>query len=121
MGLNQLNPRPTGNGTMHMPEKPDTWAVFIAWLQLYWPAIYGGGLSCVIAALRVVYDGGDQRQVVLEGLLCGALTLAVSAALEWLKLPSSLAPFFGGFIGLVGVEGVRRLANSHLSKKVDRA
>lgn len=106
---------------MNMPDKPESWAALVAWLQQYWPAIYGSALGSIIAALRVIYDGGSMRKTVLEGMLCGALTLAVSSALEWLALPSTLAPFFGGFIGLVGVEGVRRLAMTYSGKRVERS
>jgi lambda family phage holin len=118
MGLSSPT-NPTGkSGTMYMPDKPETWAAILGWLQQHWPTIYGSGLGCLVAALRVIYDGGSGRQMVLEGLLCGALTLAVSAALEWLQLPASLAPFFGGFIGLLGVEGVRRLATTYVTKRM---
>lgn len=103
-----------------MEQKPESLSLLLAWIQANWPAIYGCGLGGIIAALRVIYDGGTLRQMMLEGMLCGALTLAVASALEWLSLPASVAPFFGGFIGLIGVEGVRRFATRYVESRAGR-
>lgn len=107
-------------GVTDMHEEPDTWALIAAWLHPYWPAIFAASLSAVIAALRVIYDGGKPRKMVLEALLCGALTVAVASVMEWLSLPASMANFFGGIIGLIGVEGVRKLARKHVDQTVGR-
>lgn len=93
-----------------MPDKPDTWAWLGAWLQQHWPTLYAGLLAGVIAGLRVIYGGGTWRRMVLESLLCGAIALAGSSGLELLGIASTAAPFFGGMIGLLGVEAVRALA-----------
>ncbi|MGL5799787.1 MAG: phage holin family protein, partial [Plesiomonas sp.] len=64
-----------------MPEKdPSFWAWFSAWLYHSMPTIYAMLLAVVIAALRVMYGGGTKRKMLLEGALCGSLSLgAVSA------------------------------------------
>ena len=108
------------SGTKRMPDKPDSWAWFAAWLQQNWPAFYAGGLACAIAALRVMYGGGTWRRVVLEAPLCGALALAVSHGLSLLGIPVTTAPFFGGVIGLLGVETTRAIAKSFFKRKVDQ-
>jgi lambda family phage holin len=116
MGLTDEQITTAALGAFDMPDKPDTWAVLTAWLHPHWSAIFAACLSGVIAALRVIYDGGKPRESILESLLCGTLTLAVSSTMEWLSLPPSMATFFGGIIGLAGVKSVRRLA----VRRVDR-
>ena len=63
----------------HMPEKdPGQWAALIAWVIAHQPQLGAAGLSVAIAVLRVVYGGGSRRQMLLEGALCGLITLALS-------------------------------------------
>ena len=45
----------------HMPDKPDTWVIVLAWLSQHSPTIYAASLSFVMAALRIVYGGGTRR------------------------------------------------------------
>ncbi|MFJ2427628.1 phage holin, lambda family [Pseudomonas sp. NPDC087804] len=103
-----------------MPDKPDTWAWLATWLEQNWPALYAGALAFAIAALRIMYGGGTLRRVALEAPLCGALALAGSHGLSLLGIPTSTSPFFGGVIGLLGVEGTRALANQFFKRKVDQ-
>jgi len=93
-----------------MPDRPETWEALLAWLQSVAPSLYALALSTTIAALRVVYGGGSRRQMMLEGALCGAATLAVVPLLGYLGFPADMAVFVGGFVGFVGVEEIRRLA-----------
>ncbi|MBD8597076.1 phage holin, lambda family [Pseudomonas sp. CFBP 8772] len=103
-----------------MPDKPDSWAWFAAWLQQNWPAFYAGGLAAVIAALRIMYGGGTWRRVLLEAPLCGLLALSASHGLSLLGIPTTTGPFFGGVIGLLGVETTRAIAKSLLNRKVEQ-
>lgn len=60
-----------------MPEKdPGLWAALIAWVIAHQPQLYAAGLSVAIAVFRVMYGGGNRRQMLLEGALCGLITLA---------------------------------------------
>ncbi|MFP3519615.1 phage holin family protein, partial [Pseudomonas sp. SIMBA_077] len=52
--------------------------------------------------------------------LCGALALAGSHGLALLGIPASTAPFFGGVIGLLGVEGTRAAARKFFNRKVEQ-
>ncbi len=101
-----------------MPERPDTWAWLAAWLEQHWPSLYSGLLAVVIAALRIMYGGGTWRRIAIEAPLCGALALAASHGLSLLGIATSTAPFFGGVIGLLGVEGTRSLAKRFFNHKV---
>jgi lambda family phage holin len=104
----------------HMPERPDTWAWLAAWLEHHWPSFYAGLLALVIAALRVIYGGGTVRRMLIEAPLCGALAVTVSHGLSLLGIPVSTAPFFGGVIGLLGVEGTRAMAKKFFTRKADQ-
>ncbi len=103
-----------------MPDRPETWTWLAAWLEQNWPTIYAGLLALVIAGLRVIYGGGTLRRMVIEAPLCGALALAVSHGLSLLGIPASTAPFFGGVIGLLGVEGTRAAAKRFFTRKADQ-
>ena len=102
-----------------MPDRPETWAWLFAWLEHNWPAIYSGFLAFFIAALRIIYGGGNLRRVALEAPLCGFLAMATSHGIELLGIPASTAPFFGGAIGLLGVEGTRAAAKRFFERKVE--
>jgi lambda family phage holin len=103
-----------------MPDRHETWAWLAAWLEQHWPTIYAGLLALIIAGLRVIYGGGTLRRMVIEAPLCGALALAVSHGLSLVGIPASTAPFFGGVIGLLGVEGTRAAAKKLFTRKVDQ-
>lgn len=105
----------------HMPDRPDTWAWLAAWLENNWPTLYAGFLALIIAALRVMYGGGSLRRMAVEAPLCGTLALAASHGLALLGIPISTAPFFGGVIGLLGVEGTRAAAKKFFNRKVEQA
>ncbi len=100
-----------------MPDRPDTWAFLATWLEHNWPGLYSGLLAALIAALRVIYGGGKLRQLVIEAPLCGALALSASHGLSLIGIPLTAAPFFGGLIGLLGVEFVRAAATKTLTRK----
>lgn len=95
----------------NMPDKPDTWAIALAWLSQHSPLLYAAGLSCVMAGLRITYGGGTRRQVLVEGAICGGLTLTMISGLEFFGLPQSMSTFVGGWVGFLGVEKVRTIAD----------
>lgn len=39
----------------NMPDKPETWALVLAWLSQHAPVLYATGLSFVMAAIRIIY------------------------------------------------------------------
>jgi lambda family phage holin len=102
----------------NMPDKPETWAMVLAWLSQHAPVLYATGLSFLMAAVRIIYGGGTQRQALLEGALCGGLTLTLISGLEFFGLPQSLSTFVGGWVGFLGVEKVRALADRYANFKI---
>lgn len=95
----------------NMPDKPDTWAIALAWLSQHSPLLYAAGLSCAMAVLRITYGGGTRRQMLVEGAICGGLTLTMISGFEFFGLPQSMAAFVGGWVGLLGVDKVRAIAD----------
>ncbi|PYB93584.1 phage holin, lambda family [Pseudomonas fulva] len=93
-----------------MPDRQETWAFLATWFESNWPGLYSALLAALIAALRVIYGGGKLRQLFSEAPLCGAVALSASHGLSLIGIPLSAAPFFGGLIGLLGVECVRAAA-----------
>ena len=101
-----------------MPEKdPGLWAALIAWVIAHQPQLYAAGLSVAIAVFRVMYGGGNRRQMLLEGALCDLITLALVPLLEWMGLPQGMATFAGGAVGFMGVEKLRSYSDLFLSRK----
>jgi len=93
-----------------MPDRPDTWTALLAWLSVIAPQLYAFALSVTIAVIRVIYGGGNRRQMIMEGALCGLATLTLIPLLEWAGLPQSMATFIGGATGFLGTEKLRELA-----------
>lgn len=100
-----------------MPDRPETWAFMATWLENNWPGLYAGLLAALIAALRVVYGGGKLRQLIIEAPLCGFVALSASHGLSLIGIPLTTAPFFGGLIGLLGIEFVRAAAKRTFTRK----
>lgn len=100
-----------------MPDRPETWAFMATWLENNWPGLYAGLLAALIAALRVVYGGGKLRQLIIEAPLCGFVALSASHGLSLIGIPLTTAPFFGGLIGLLGIEFVRAAAKKTFTRK----
>lgn len=98
---------------MKMHNDPHSWTEFIELLHSWWRGDTPMGavlLSIVMAVLRIAYGVGGWKKMVLEGLMCGALTLTAVSALEYFSLPQSLSIAIGGALGFVGVEQVRTVA-----------
>jgi lambda family phage holin len=104
-----------------MHEKdPALWASLLAWLSTIAPSVSAPILSVMIAVARVIYGGGGRRQMIMEGLLCGLVTVSLVPLLEFLGFPSNMATFAGGAVGFIGVEKLRDYADRLISEKVDK-
>ncbi|MEI7252822.1 phage holin, lambda family [Pectobacterium versatile] len=94
----------------------DIWELFRSWWNGDVP-LGGVLLSIVVTGLRVAYTGGGWKKMLLEAALCGALTLTIVSALEYLNLPKSLTMAIGGSIGFIGVEQIRGVALRFLGNR----
>ena len=102
----------------NMPDKPDTWAVALAWLNDHSPQMGAALLSALMAVLRITYGGGTRRQMLVEGAICGGLTVTIISGLEFFGLPQTMSTFVGGWVGFLGVEKIRTLADRYLGTKL---
>ena len=102
----------------NMPDKPDTWAVAFAWLNDHSPLMGAAFLSAGMAVLRITYGGGSRRQMLVEGAICGGLTVTMISGLEFFGLPQTMSTFVGGWVGFLGVEKIRTLADRYLGTKL---
>lgn len=100
---------------------PGFWATVLAWLSQHMPVLYAGGLSFLVALIRVIYGGGTRRQAVLEAALCTLITLGLIPVLEWLGLPESMATAAGVFTGFLGVKKIAEYADRWLGHRVEGA
>ncbi|KAF1071010.1 MAG: hypothetical protein GAK45_00625 [Pseudomonas citronellolis] len=95
------------------PEKSEVLAAILAWLVQHFPVFYAATLSFWIAVLRILAGGGTRSKALMEGALCGAMTVTLIGGLEFFGLPSTLATFVGGWVGFLGVEKIRALAERY--------
>lgn len=97
---------------MKMHNDPQNWPDWLALLHSWWRGETPVGavlLAFAMAGMRIAYNGGGWKKMLLEGLLCGALTLTVASGLEYLSLSKSLSIGIGGGIGFIGVEQFRHI------------
>jgi len=102
-----------------MPDKPDTWAQI--WLALSNPLWQGAIMAVTITLLRVLYEAKEPNKwrIILEALICGALSLSASSIIEWMTWPPSLSVAAGGAIGFIGVTAIRDMIIRFLGRKAD--
>ena len=53
----------------------------------------------------------------LESLLCGAISLSLMSAMEWVGVPTSASGFIGGSVGFLGVDKMRSMHERLLAMK----
>lgn len=103
-----------------MPDKPDSWAWLSDAIESYWPALYTAALAFLIAAFRIIYEGGKLKQVLIEAPFLGLAALMFSHGVALLGINQDVAPFFGGMVGFIGVESTRELGMRLLNKGVGK-
>ena len=77
-------------------------------------------MAIFMSVLRIVYDKEETSfiRILLEGLICGALTVTVGSALVALGYGQNWYLFCGGAIGFMGSQSIRVLAHKVINKKV---
>lgn len=84
------------------------------------PSWVGGfAMAVVISVLRVIYEKEETTftRIMLESLICGALTIASGSALQQMGYGENWYLFCGGVIGFMGSQSVRLIAYSIIRKK----
>ncbi|WP_263139414.1 phage holin, lambda family [Pseudomonas sp. RIT-PI-AD] len=93
------------------------------WHALSISAIWQGAImASVVAVLRVLYDGKERRwtRILLEALICGALSRSASSLIEYMSWPASVAVAMGGAIGFLGVSSIRDLLSRWAGRRADQ-
>ncbi|TDV53452.1 lambda family phage holin [Pseudomonas helmanticensis] len=49
--------------------------------------------------------------MLVEGAICGGLTLTIISGLDFFGLPQSMATFVGSWVGILGLEKIRNIAD----------
>lgn len=83
------------------------------------PAMQGGVMAFVIAALRTLYFDKEPKpvRIFLESLLCAALAIGIYGVIKWWNLPDELGVGLGAGIGFVGVTALHDLIIRFLNNK----
>jgi lambda family phage holin len=87
------------------------------------PHYVGAVLSMFVAFVRVIYDKKETRpiRILMEAVLCGALSVTASYAINAAGLDMNWAVFAGGVIGYLGSEGVRSFAVRFIDARIKKA
>ena len=107
---------------MKMPEKqPDIWLVIWAYIQQNYNAIAGFVMAFFMSMLRAWFlqKKSSYRQRMLDGAICGALTLSCMSLLTHLGVAENLSTFIGGLLGFVGAEEIRKFLFALIRKKIE--
>ena len=85
------------------------------------PIAQATGMSVIIGVLRTIYDSKETtwERIILEGLMCGLLTLVAGSAVKALGLPLEWVMVIGGTIAFIGVAAFRRVLMKYLNKKAE--
>lgn len=84
------------------------------------PELTGAILAVIMSTLRVIYDKEETRfsRILIESLICGALSLTASSAITAAGLNAQWAIFAGGVIGYFGSATVRAFALKLIEAKI---
>lgn len=74
------------------------------------PIAQAAGLSVVIAVMRVAYDDKETTwtRIILEGIICGLLTVMAGMASKAMGMSDAWAFLFGGTLAFMGVSLFRK-------------
>lgn len=100
-----------------MPNNLNTWTEILTNLP---PWLGGALMAVVMSVLRIIYDKEETSfsRIMLESLICGALTLSAGSALSAMGYGDNWYLFSGGVIGFMGSQSIRALAIKLLDKKI---
>lgn len=103
-----------------MPDRFETWASLVAWLNarlpLFMPALLAGG----IGLLGAIYRRSRWRRMLAESGILAGTAGTLFPVLEHFGLAPSLANPIAAVIGLIGLEGLRSLAERYLGIKIGK-
>lgn len=105
-----------------MPEKsPDLLVAILAYIQQNYNAITGFVMAFFMSMLRAWFlqQKSSYRQRLLDGSICGALTLSCMSLLTYFGVGEHVSTFVGGLLGFVGAEKIREFLFALIRKKIE--
>jgi len=101
---------------------PENLAKVAEWLATLPGPIQAFIAACIIAPLRVIYDGQETRRdrIILESVLCGCIAYGVASGAEYFSVPHGVGVFIGSSIGFAGVVKFRELALAYIVRGRDK-
>lgn len=96
---------------------------FLEVIKVWWrgEVPIGGVLMAIgMAFLRMKQSGESRGKTIIEGLLCGALTLTTVSAMNFFHVPRYMTVAIGGFIGFVGVKKISNYLSLYLSSRIKK-
>ncbi|EKH6498458.1 phage holin, lambda family [Providencia sp. PROV170] len=101
---------------MRMPDKnTDIWVQIWDWITINAPLIAGVLLASMTAFTREKREGSGWKASLAEAAICAFISIGIITALEYAKLPNSLAQFFGVFIGFLGTKKIGGIVEAVMS------
>ena len=79
-------------------------------------------MALTVSILRIIYDKEDSTWIrtISEGLICGALTLAIGSGVEALGFGNGWHLFIGGMVGALGSQYIRTFAKKFINTKASK-
>ena len=76
-------------------------------------------MAVVMSTIRIIYDKKETNllRIVMESFICGALSVSAGSALDAMGYGQNWYLFCGGFIGFMGSQSIRALANKYITNK----
>lgn len=104
-----------------MPNKDPSFLQILYITMTESATVHGAIMASIIAMLRVLYDDKNTKptRVMLEALICGALSLCITSLIEIFSLPDSASITIGGAIGFIGVTALRNFILKTINKRID--
>ncbi len=90
----------------------------LGWLSSFGNIKAGILLSCIISLLRGLYCHRGIFDVILDGVICGFLTLVAVSGLSYCGVNEGFNISIGGFIGFVGVRKISVWIDKLVTKKI---
>jgi len=83
------------------------------------PWVGGVVMAVVMSTIRIIYDKKETNllRIVMESFICGALSVSAGSALDAMGYGQNWYLFCGGFIGFMGSQSIRALANKYITNK----
>lgn len=105
-----------------MTRMPERLQIVIEWMQHLPGPLQAFVAAVIVAPLRIVYDGSEDRwqRIALESILCGTIAYGIASGADYFSVPHGVAVFIGSAVGFAGVVKFREIALVWIGKRVGK-